>query len=109
VKAGAFGADLGLVPVTGVIEGGRTLHPEGHLSADHLDPPDQLVAPVAVRGAADRHVVRDLRDPFGREEAADEDVGVRPVELLAGNALRSRGYLEAPALLVVEDGGEDAR
>jgi hypothetical protein len=73
--------------IPGVIESGRTIHPEVHLSAHHLDPTDQLVAPLAVHGGADRHVVGDLRDPFGREEAGDQDVGVRPVELFAGDTV----------------------
>jgi hypothetical protein len=72
--------------IPGVIESRRTFHPEVHLSAYHLDPADQLVAPLAVHGGVDRHVVRDLRDPFGREEAADKYVSVRPVELLTGDA-----------------------
>src|SRR3712207_4037715 len=95
--------------IPGVIESRRTFHPEFHLSAYHLDPADQLVAALAVHGGVDRHVVRDLRDPFGCEEAGDKDVGVRPVELFAGDALRNRGDLEASTLLVVEDGREDAR
>ena len=60
-------------------------------------------------GSADRHVVRDLPDPVGREEARDEHVGVRPVELFGVTRLRIGRDLEPPALLIVEDGREDAR
>jgi hypothetical protein len=95
--------------ITGIIESRRTFHLEVHLSADHLDPANQLVPSTAVLGGVYRHVVRDLRYPVGREEAADQDVGVRPIELLARDAVRDRGDLEASALLVVEDRRKDAR
>src|SRR3712207_988890 len=95
--------------VAGVIECRRTLHPEVHLSANHFEPADELVASVTILGHVYRHIVRDLRYPVERKEPRDEDIGVGPVELFAGYTLRNRGNLEASALLVVEDGGEDAR
>ena len=42
------------------------------------------------------------------QEARDEDVGVRPVVLLAAETFAGRGDAKPAALLVVEDRGEDA-
>jgi hypothetical protein len=71
--------------ITCIIESRRTFHPEVYISACHLDPADQLVAPMAVHGGVDRHIVRNLGDPFRSIEAGDQNVGVRPVELLASD------------------------
>src|SRR5215213_4967682 len=101
--------DLGLVLLAGVVEGGGTLHPEGHGAADHLDAADDLVSALAAVRDAYRHVVRDFTDTVWCEEAGDEDVGVRPVELLAGGRFRIGRDSEPPTFLVVEDGREDAR
>jgi hypothetical protein len=108
-EARAFVRDLGLVLFTGVVEGRGTLHPEAHLAAHHPGPPDDLMVSVPVLGDAHGHVVDDLADTVRREEARYEDVRVGPVELLACGSLCRGRYLEASALLVVEDGGEDAR
>ena len=108
-KARAFGGDLRLVPFAGVVEGRGALHPERHLAPHHPDPPDELVVAVPVLGGANGHVVDELPDTLGREEARNEDVRIRPVELLVRAPLRFGRYLEAPTLLVVQDGREDAR
>jgi hypothetical protein len=87
-------------------ESRRAFELELHGASHHLDPPDELV-PVARFGRhVHRHVVGDLANAIGREKAGDQDVGVRPVELLVGDSLPARRNLEAAALLVVQDGGE---
>ena len=73
------------MPLAGVIEGRSTLHPEGHGAAHHLDAADDTVSSLATIRSAYRHIVRDLTDPVGREEACNEHVGVGPVELFGGD------------------------
>jgi hypothetical protein len=65
--------------------------------------------PVASHWSAHPHEVGELGDSIGRQEARDQDVGVREVHLLVGHPVVDRGELEAPAALVVEQSGEDAR
>src|ERR687897_3406175 len=65
--------------------------------------------PVTAYGGAHWHVVRNLPDPVRREEPGDKHVGVRPVHLLAGDAVRGWGDLEVSTLSVVEDRCEDTR
>ena len=90
----------------GVVEGGTALQAKGQPAADDADPPDQLVRHRA--DATDRHVILDLAHAVVVQEAGDEDVGVRPVELLVPEVVAGRGDAEAAALSVVQDGGEDA-
>ena len=92
----------------GVIEGQRALHLEGHRSPDYFDAADDLATVNSFLGGADWHVVRHLTDPVGREEARDQDIGVRPVELLGRYSFAHRSYLEASAFPIIQDGGEDA-
>ena len=107
VEAGAVLAEMGLVLGAGVVEGGAALHVKRDAAADDADSPDQFLRHRA--GAADRHVILDLTHAVVVQKARDEDVGVRPVELLVPEIVAGRGNPEAPALLVVQDGGEDAR
>src|SRR5215218_2951275 len=114
VEASTVSGDLGLVLLSGVVESWGALHPEGHNPPGDPDAPDQLAGPFAAvrlggRRGGHRHVVHDLPDPIRGKEPRDQDVGVRPVELLAAYPVPHGGYLEAPAFLIVEDGGEDAR
>ena len=80
---------------------------ERHLAADDSHPADELIR----RGsrAADRHVILDLANSVRVQESRDQDVGVGPIELLVAKIIAGRGDAEPPALLVVEDRGEDAR
>ena len=55
-----------------------------------------------------RHEVERLGQAFRREEAGQEHVGVGQVELVAVG-VHHGPQREIPALLVVEDGAEDAR
>src|SRR5215218_9958627 len=105
----ATGDEPGLVFLAGVVEGGGTLHPEGHGAAHYLDAADDLVSALALVREAYRHVVSDFSDAVWREEAGDEDVGVRPVELLACDPFRVGRDYEPPPFFVVKDGSEDAR
>jgi hypothetical protein len=89
-----------------VVEGGPALDVEVHPPAHHAD-----VANEPVAGPGDReyrHEVDDLSHPFRRQEAGEENVGIGQVELLAAGVFH-RAEAEVPALLVVEDGAEDAR
>ena len=97
---------MGLVGGAGVVESGAALLSERQPAADHSHPANQFIRHEA--GAADRHVVLHLGHVVGVQEAGDEDSGVRPVELLVAELVAGRGDPEAPALLVVQDGGEDA-
>ena len=90
-----------------VVEPGPALEHERHLAA-HRDHPAQELAAV-LRVAVDRHEVLHLAHAVGRQEARDEDVRVREVELLRGVlGVRRRDPVEA-ALFGVEDRREDAR
>src|SRR5215204_3554363 len=64
---------------------------------------------VTACGGAYWHIVRNLPDPVRREEPGDQHVGVWPVHLPAGDAVRGWGDLEASTLFVVEDRCEDTR
>src|SRR5215813_12366696 len=80
----------------------RFLHPDGIAEVEDY-------MPVGPGAGPDRHVVLDLGDAVGVQEAGDQDVGFRPVVLLVAQlAARGRGDPEAPALVGVEDGPEHA-
>ena len=91
----------------GVVERRAALHLQRQPAADHPHPADELgVGPGA---GPDRHVVLDLGDAVGVQEAGDQDVGVRPVVLLLAQlAGRGRGDPEPPPLVGVEDRPEHA-
>jgi hypothetical protein len=56
-----------------------------------------------------RHEVGQLSDGVGIEEAGQQHVGIREIELLAHGALEQWRDLEASAALRVDEGGEDRR
>jgi hypothetical protein len=90
----------------GVVEGWQTLDAEVHLPPDDPHVTDEPV--TFARAPHDRHEVKGLGQALGREEAGQEHVGVRQIELVTVGVLH-RVQREMPALLVVEDRAEDAR
>src|SRR5215210_8700652 len=90
----------------GVVEAWQALDAEVHLPPDDPHVTDEPVP--LVRARHDRHEVKGLGQALGREEAGQEHVGVRQIELVAVGVLQ-RVQREMPALLVVEDRAEDAR
>ena len=107
VEAGAALAHRGGVPRPGVVERRAALHLQRQPAADHPHPADELG--VRPGPGPDRHVVLDLGDAVGVQEAGDQDVGFRPVVLLLAQlAGRGRGDPEPPPLVGVEDRPEHA-
>ena len=107
VKAGAPTGNVDLVGAAGIVEGRTALESKLQPTPNHTDSSDQFIRHGA--RAAHGHVVLHLAHALGVEEAGDEDVGVRPVELLVAEWVADRGDPEASTLGVVQDGGEDAR
>ena len=105
---GAVLVRLALLPLAAVVEARLDLDAEAHLAAHADHPPDEPV-PVRSRAVVDRHEVLDLADAVLVEEARDQDVRVREVELLRRPALGRRARSEVAAALGVEDRAEDAR
>ena len=108
LEDGTVLGQMGPVALSAVVEPGRDVDLELHLAADTPDHPHDS---VAVRGdrAGNRHEVDHLADPCLGHEARDQDSGVREVQLLAGERLAGGADPEVTALLVVEQGPEDAR
>ncbi len=94
-------------PISAIVEGRTALKSKRQPTPNHTDSSDQFIQHDA--RAAHGHVVLHLAHAIGVEEAGNEDVGVRPVELLVAEWVAVRGDPEAPTLGVVQDGGEDAR
>jgi hypothetical protein len=90
------------VAVDAVVEARLAGEPEAHRAPDGDDAADQTLPLLA-----DAHEVLHLGDALGGEEAGDEDVRVREVELLR-RRLPDRRQAEGAAALGVEDGREDA-
>src|SRR5215204_763478 len=91
---------------TGVVESWPALDAEVHLSPDD---PDVACEPVALaRTRHGRHEIQGLSQSLRREKTGQEHVRIRQVELLAAGVL-DRAQGKVPALLVVENGTEDAR
>src|SRR5262249_2272063 len=107
IEAGAIFANVNLVPGAGIVEGGPALQPEGEPPADHADSADQLIRRRA--GVAQPHVVLHFAHAVAVLETRDQDVGVRPIELLAADRLASRGDAETAPLAIIQNGGENAR
>jgi hypothetical protein len=89
-----------------VVEARIAEHPEAHLAAygPHAAE-DRAVATRLLHG----HEVGDLGDARVGQEAGQEDVRVRQVELLRPHLAEDRLDPEAAAALVVEERREDAR
>ena len=90
-----------------VIERGGAVEQERQSAAHDADAAHEVVGAGAA--GTDGHVVLDLGDAVGVQEPRDQDVGVRPVELLAAEFLVGGRDPESPALAIVQDGREHAR
>ena len=99
---------LDLVLLAPVVEPRLDLELELHRAADDDDAPEQPV-PVHVRLVLDRHEVLHLAHAAVGEEARDQDVRVREVELLGVPAVTGGPQREEAALVLVEDRAEHAR
>jgi hypothetical protein len=85
-----------------VVEPRRDVGNQAHLAPHREHAADQ---PVAER----RHEVLHLSDAVGHQEARDEDVRVREVQLLGAPGVPVGCDAEAPPAIGVEDRPEDAR
>ena len=95
--------------VTGIVERRFAFHAERHLPARDVDIADDGMLLDRRHRRPDRHEVGDLGDTLGREKAGDENVGIGPVETLRRDPVGSSGADgKMPALLVVQNAGEDA-
>jgi hypothetical protein len=105
-------------PRAGVVECGRAEELEFDAASRHAHAPHDLIVPLGGIHDAGRHEVPDLAHSRLREEAGDQNVGVRPVELLehdlgvghlrVGRTLHGADR-EAASFVVVEQGPEHAR
>ena len=89
-----------------VVEARLAYHPEADLAADRFRASDDVVRLLAI---ADRHEIRYLGHAILGEKARQQNSGVGQVELFLPRALEEGGELEAPAPLIVQQGGEDGR
>src|SRR5829696_2950632 len=90
----------------GVVEGWQAFDAEIHLPSYDPHVTDEPV--TLARARHDRHEVKGLGKARSREVAGQEHVCIGQVKLLAVGVIH-RSQREMPALLVVEDGAEDAR
>src|SRR5215210_1008828 len=100
--------DVCLALATAVIELRVELEAKAHCPANRHQSSDDSLAVLSAR-LADRHEVLHLDDALGCQEAGDEDVGVREVELLGRSAGSGGRDTPKSAQVLVEDGCEDAR
>ena len=70
---------------------------------------DQALAVHHLAGTRRGHEVLHFPDSLGHQEARDQDIGVRQVELLRTPSVAVRRDAEPPASISVEDGRENAR
>jgi hypothetical protein len=97
-----------LVACASVVEARLELEPKAHLAANGDHAADEPVTVPFLPAPRDRHEGLELAHPLRREEAGDEDVRVREIQLLRRPALDGgRDAVEA-APLAVEDGGEES-
>ena len=99
----------GPVVLAPVIKAGGALELELHPPPYGRALADQPLTVLSAAAFADRHEVLHLTDPGTGEEASDQDIRVREVELSARPLLAARYKAEAPTALGIEDCGEYAR
>ena len=73
---------LDCVSRAAVVKPRRALELEAHLAAHRDDPAYQSLAVLAANRLRDRHEVLDLADATWSQEAGDQNIGVREVQLL---------------------------
>src|SRR5918994_795316 len=95
------------VPLPTVVEAQLDLDAEGHLAAHAQQATYQTVGPVARR--SDRHEVLNLSHAMGAQEAGDQDLGIREVELFGRPVRAGRSESPVAAALPVEECPEQAR
>ena len=102
----AFRHDFDCVLIERVVERGMAFQAEAHRSPNGAYATHQVMA----NGADDfnRHEVGNLGNPRAAVEPGDENVGVRPIKLLARDHLLDGRDLESAALLVVQNCSEHA-
>ena len=92
-----------------VVEAGRDVHAEAHLPAHGKYPPDHAVAMRDLARARHGHEVLHLPHAVRHQEARDQHVGVRKVELLRAPAVPVGRDTEQAAAVGVEERREDTR
>jgi len=97
-----------VVLVSPVVEPWLHRDPEAH-GAPHDPNAANEPLPMGRSPLGDGHEVRDLAHPLGGEEARDQDVRLRQVELPRRPAVARGSDAVVAAVLAVEDGAEDAR
>src|SRR5581483_10560744 len=105
------GRQFGVVLLAGEVEGGPALEFERNGPAHRPYHADQLAAnliSLAAFGPAHGHEIRDFGKAGFAQEAGEQDIGVRQVNLLEP-AISAGSDAEAASLGVIENRGEDAR
>jgi hypothetical protein len=92
-----------------VVEARSDVDDQAHPSAHGEHPADHAVAVRRVAGARGGHEVLHLPDAVGHQEARDEDVRVREVELLGVPAVAFGRDAKQAAVVGVQDRRKDAR
>jgi hypothetical protein len=97
------------VRIPGVIERRSAFHAECEDASNRSDASYELETVLAARDCpSGGHEVGELGSPVRSEKPSNQDVCLRPIELLACHVIADRRNLEAPALAVGQDRGEDA-
>src|SRR5580765_520043 len=102
-------SDCRPMPEPRIIKGRTASHAKSQRSPRDFDAPNQLILPGRFAGQAYRHEIYEFSDTVRREKAGDQHVGFRPIELFCPDAFPLWCDLEPASLLVVQDGGKDAR
>jgi hypothetical protein len=55
----------------------------------------------------DGHKIGNFTDTVGRQKTANENVGVRPIDLFVSDVVSARADLKSPAFVVIENGAEN--
>jgi len=58
-------------------------------------------------GLVDGHKIGDFANPVRRQETGDENVGVRPIELLVSDIVSAGADLKPAGLFIVQQGAEN--
>jgi hypothetical protein len=96
------------VGLPSIIESRATKEGNAHRTSHATNATKKMVVPQRVRGKTHGHEVFQLDDPIRKQEARYQSVRRRPIKLLVPHVSADRGYLESPALYVVQQRSEDA-
>ena len=102
------GSLLLLDPVRGpsVVKARRAEHAKAEFAAHRFDATYQVVGLLYL---FHRHEVRDLCYPIRRQEARQENIRIRQIELFLARVRKLGRNLKPPAFRVVQEGGENGR